>query len=423
MKSGEKVDPHTMRFVRRILDRLHPHFGEGGRFERLYPLFEGVDSFLYSPGTVASGRTHLRDSLDTKRMMTTVIVALLPCVVMALWNTGFQANRVLSTDDALAAAAGAEWRGVVLTWCGLKFDADSLLSNVVYGSLFFLPVYLVCNVVGGACELVFCCLRRHELNEGMLVTGMLLPLTLPPTIPLWQVALGTCFGVVVGKEVFGGSGRNFLNPALTARVFLYFNNATSMVGDQVWVAVDGHTAATPLGELAATDPQTASVVVEGWSWWDNFLGVTSGSMGETSTLACLFGAVVLIGAGIGSWRIMVSLAASATAWTVLLNLVGSQTNPLFVLPVQWHFVVGGFAFGTVFMATDPVSASMTRTGQWYYGALIGFMSILVRVVNPAFPEGIMLAILFGNVFAPLIDYFVLQANIKRRLEREGTHES
>ena len=408
-----------MKSARRILDKLHPHFGKGGRLERLYPLYEGIDSFLFSPAARASGQTHLRDSLDTKRMMSTVIVALLPCVAMALWNTGYQANSVLQGDDVLADAAAEGWRGALLLQLGLQFDASCLLSNVIHGSLYFLPVYLVCNMVGAGWELIFCCLRRHELNEGMLVTGVLLPLTLPASIPLWQVALGTSFGIVIGKEVFGGSGRNFLNPALTARAFLYFNNATSMVGDRVWVAVDGHTSATPLGELAAAEPSTAVATIDGWSWWDNFLGVTAGSMGETSTLACLFGALVLIGTGIGSWRIMVSLLVSATAWTLLLDTVGSSTNPLFALPIHWHWVLGGFAFGTVFMATDPVSASMTRTGQWYYGALIGLITILVRVINPAYPEGIMLAILFGNVFAPLIDYFVLQANIKRR-QRRGT---
>ena len=408
-----------MRAVRRILDSLHPHFDKGGKWERLYPLYEGIDSFLFSPGSVTGGKTHLRDSLDTKRMMSTVIVALLPCVAMALWNTGFQANSVLSGDAVLAEAAAQQWRGAVLLALGLSFDPNSFLANVVHGGLYFLPVYVVCNLVGGGWELVFCIVRRHELNEGMLVSGMLLPLTLPPSIPLWQVALGTSFGVVIGKEVFGGSGRNFLNPALTARAFLYFNNATSMVGDRVWVAVDGHSAATPLGELAAVDASAAVAQVGGWDWWDSFLGVTTGSMGETSALACLFGAVVLIGTGIGSWRIMLSLFVSASAWTLLLNQVGSESNPLFALPVHWHWVVGGFAFGTVFMATDPVSAAMTRTGQWYYGALIGFMTILVRVINPAYPEGIMLAILFGNIFAPLIDYFVLQSNIRRRQKRGG----
>ncbi|HAA60633.1 MAG TPA: NADH:ubiquinone reductase (Na(+)-transporting) subunit B [Planctomycetaceae bacterium] len=408
-----------MRAVRRILDSLHPRFDKGGKWERLYPLYEGIDSFLFSPGSVTGGKTHLRDSLDTKRMMSTVIVALLPCVAMALWNTGFQANSVLSGDAVLAEAAAQQWRGAVLLGLGLSFDPNSFLANVVHGGLYFLPVYVVCNLVGGGWELVFCIVRRHELNEGMLVSGMLLPLTLPPSIPLWQVALGTSFGVVIGKEVFGGSGRNFLNPALTARAFLYFNNATSMVGDRVWVAVDGHSAATPLGELAAVDVSAAVAQVGGWDWWDSFLGVTAGSMGETSALACLFGAVVLIGTGIGSWRIMLSLFGSASAWTLLLNQIGSESNPLFALPVHWHWVVGGFAFGTVFMATDPVSAAMTRTGQWYYGALIGFMTILVRVINPAYPEGIMLAILFGNIFAPLIDYFVLQSNIRRRQKRGG----
>ncbi|MBQ16473.1 MAG: NADH:ubiquinone reductase (Na(+)-transporting) subunit B [Planctomycetaceae bacterium] len=405
-----------MGLLRRIFDRIHPHFDSGGRFERLYPLYEGGESFFYSAGTVAEGDTHLRDALDTKRLMITVVVAAIPCLVMALWNTGYQANLVLAVDKGLADAAAEGWRGALLLQLGLEFNPESLVANVIHGGLYFLPVYIVCNVVGGAWEVLFCCIRKHELNEGMLVTGLLLPLTLPPTIPLWQVALGTSFGIVIGKEVFGGSGRNFLNPALTARAFLYFNNATSMVGDRVWTAVDGHTAATPLGTLATVDASEGLQAISS-SWWDNFLGVTAGSMGETSTLACLIGAFILVGTGIGSWRIMVSLTASASLWTLALNAIGSETNALFALPVHWHLVLGGFAFGTIFMATDPVSASMTRTGQWFYGALIGLVTILVRVVNPAYPEGIMLAILFGNVFAPLIDHFVVQANVRRRLRR------
>ena len=246
------------------------------------------------------------------------------------------------------------------------------------------------------------------------MTGMLFPLTLPPTIPLWQVALGIAFGVIIGKEVFGGTGRNFMNPALTARAFLYFAYPAQISGDQVWTAVDGFSGATPLGHMAANGMSGLDV-----SFGQAFLGFMQGSMGETSTLACLIGAAILIISGIGSWRIMLAVVAGTMVFGTLFSFIQSETNPMFGIAPHWHLVLGGFAFGTVFMATDPVSASMTDRGKWFYGFLIGAMTVLIRVVNPAFPEGIMLAILFGNVFAPLIDYFVVQANIKRRLARNA----
>jgi Na+-transporting NADH:ubiquinone oxidoreductase subunit B len=306
---------------------------------------------------------------------------------------------------------------------GLPFDPNSFLSNLVFGALFFLPVYIVCMTVGGIWEVIFGVVRGHEINEGFLVTGLLFPLTLPPTIPLWQVALGISFGVVIGKEIFGGTGRNFLNPALTARAFLYFAYPAQSTGEKIWtaVSVDGFSGATSLGAMA-----TANVadVKEGLSalnvtWGQSFMGTIQGSMGETSTLACIIGAMILIGAGIGSWRIMAGMLIGGISLSSLLYIIGSSTNPMFLMRPWEHVVVGGFAFGLVFMATDPVSASMTQLGKWWYGGLIGAMTILVRVINPAFPEGVMLAILFGNVFAPLIDYFVVQANIKRRLARDA----
>ena len=277
-------------------------------------------------------------------------------------------------------------------------------------------------MVGGACEVTFSCIRGHEVNEGFLVTGFLFPLTLPPTIPLWQVALGTIFGVVIGKEVFGGTGKNFLNPALTARAFLYFAYPAESSGDAVWTVIDGFTGATPLGVLASEDPELLEQGMQGIldvTWSQAFLGTMPGSMGETSTLACLFGAAWLIVTGVGSWRIMLSVLVSGYLFASMLFWMGSTANPMFMMPPDWHMVLGGFAFGLVFMATDPVSAAMTETGKWFYGALIGVMAILIRVINPAYPEGMMLAILFGNVFAPLIDYFVIQANIKRRLVRNA----
>jgi len=278
--------------------------------------------------------------------------------------------------------------------------------------------------------MIFSVVRKHEINEGFLVTGLLFPLTLPPTIPLWQVALGVSFGVVLGKEVFGGTGKNFLNPALTARAFLYFAYPAQISGDRVWTAADGFSGATPLGALANADPKALAAATDieaaateaiGVDWWDAFYGFIQGSMGETSTLACLIGAGILCATGIGSWRIMVSVLAGGMGMAALFCYVwSSDTNSMFAMSPMWHLVTGGFAFGLVFMATDPVSAAMTNTGKWIYGGLIGVMTVLIRVINPAYPEGIMLAILFGNVFAPLIDYFVVQANIKRRLARSGT---
>jgi Na+-transporting NADH:ubiquinone oxidoreductase subunit B len=405
-----------MKFLRRILDNLHPRFSKGGKLEKFYPLYEGIDTFLYSPDDVTKGPSHVRDGIDLKRMMTTVIIALIPCVAMAFWNTGYQANLALSKMALDEAIANQGWRGSVFQLFGGTFDPMSIWSNVLLGGLYFLPAYIVTMVVGGSWELLFCIVRKHELNEGFLVTGMLFPLTLPPTIPLWQVALGISFGVVIGKEIFGGTGKNFLNPALTARAFLYFAYPAQISGDAVWTAVDGLTSATALTALGTADAAVGMQAVT-VSWWESFIGIIPGSMGETSALACLVGAAILILSGIGSWRIMAGTVLGAMIFSTWLWTAESETNAVFALPPYWHLVVGGFAFGTVFMATDPVSASMTETGKWFYGMLIGMMTILIRVVNPAFPEGIMLAILFANVFAPTIDHLVVQANIKRRLKR------
>ena len=291
-----------------------------------------------------------------------------------------------------------------------------LYQTSAYGLLYFLPIFLVTQIAGGICEVVFAVVRKHEINEGFLVTGILYPLTLPPNIPLWQVALGIIFGVVMGKEIFGGTGKNFLNPALTGRAFLYFAYPGDISGDNVWVALDGYTQATPLALGASSG---LGAIQESYTWSQAFLGTLPGSLGETSTLACLLGALWLFTTGMASWRIMLSVLGGMTFFSLLLYTIGSNTNPLFSLLPHWHLVTGGFAFGMVFMATDPVSGSMTLTGQYFYGALIGIMSVLIRVLNPAFPEGIMLAILFANCFAPLIDYFVVQSHIKKRQLRTG----
>ena len=343
--------------------------------------------------------------------MITVVAALVPCIFMAMWNTGYQIN---STMQQMGAATTGEWRGIIIDILGIGYNPSNPLANVFHGFLYFFPVFLVCNMVGGLWEGLFAMVRKHEINEGFLVTGMLFPLTLPPTIPLWQVAIGISFGVVLGKEVFGGTGKNFLNPALTGRAFLYFAYPVEITGDAVWVAVDGFTYATPLG-AAAADGMTA--VTDSVTWTQAFLGTIPGSMGETSTLACLIGAAILIATRVGSWQIIASMTVATVVCAELLHAIGSDTNPMFGMNAAWHLVLGGYAFGCVYMATDPVSATMTPAGRWVYGALIGFMTVLIRVINPAFPEGVMLAILFGNVFAPAIDHVVIQANIKRRLVR------
>jgi Na+-transporting NADH:ubiquinone oxidoreductase subunit B len=401
-----------VKFLQEFFAKQEKHFHKGGKLERLYPLYEATESFLFSPGKVTEHPSHVRDYIDLKRVMVMVIIALIPAILMALYNTGYQANLAM---QQLGLDTVSNWRGPIIKMLGVGHDPNSVLANMVHGALYFLPVYIVTLAVGGTFETLFAIVRKHEINEGFLVTSMLFPLILPPDIPLWQVALGITFGVVIGKEVFGGTGMNILNPALTARAFLFFAYPAEISGDKVWVAVDGLSKATPLAEFA--DPNLGHASIQ---WMDAFLGFIPGSMGETSTLACLIGAVILIATGVGSWRIMLSMFLGMVAFSSFLNVVGSDTNPMFAMPWYWHLVVGGFAFGTVFMATDPVSASMTEKGKWAYGALIGVTAVMVRVLNPAFPEGVMLAILFGNVFAPIIDRIVLNANIKRRELRSAS---
>ena len=345
--------------------------------------------------------------------MMTVVVALTGCVYMAIYNTGYQAN--------LAIRAGAPmldtWQSAAVVALGLSFDPDQWLACVIHGALYYLPVLGVTFAVGGAWEALFAIVRKHEINEGFLVTGMLFPLILPPTLPLWQVALGISFGVVIGKEIFGGTGMNVLNPALTARAFVFFAYPANMSGDTAWITAattsDGVSGATWLA-LTALDGDQA---LTGLDWGEAFMGFVPGSMGETSTLACLLGAAVLIITQVGSWRILLSVALGTfvTAW--FLNVIGSNTNPAFAVSPAWLFVLGGWAFGTVFMATDPVSAPASDPGRYMYGFLIGVLVVLIRVVNPAYPEGMMLSILFMNLFAPVLDYFVVRSNVKRRKVR------
>lgn len=397
-----------MKLLRNFLDKQEKHFLKGGKLEKWFPLYEAVDTFLYTPAAATKSASHVRDVMDLKRMMMMVVIALIPAVLMAFYNTGYQANLGL---QQIGASSSSHWQADVLQWLGFDFDPSNFWANFIFGGLYFLPVYLITIAVGGFWEVLFAVVRKHDVSEGFLVTSLLFPMILPPNIPYWQVALGISFGVVIGKEVFGGVGMNILNPALTARAFLFFAYPAQISGDKVWVAVDGLSQATPLAQFADSTMNVS------YSWMDAFLGFIPGSMGETSALACLIGAVILIVSKVGSWKIMLSIVVGTVLTTLGLNAIGSATNPMFNLPFYWHFVLGGFAFGTVFMATDPVSAAMTEKGKYIYGFLIGFFVVLVRVVNPAFPEGMMLAILFMNVFAPIIDRYFINQNIKRRLAR------
>lgn len=391
--------------LRSILDGLEPHFTKDGKLTALYPLYEAIDTALYTPGQVTAGASHVRDGLDLKRIMITVwMVAFIPALA-GCYVIGHQANAAMAS---IGLESVDNWRAFFLDGL-ISYQPDSLWDCLVHGLAYFVPLYLTVFLAGIIFEVWFASKRGHEVNEGFFVTSILFTLTLPASTPLWMAAVGIVFGVVVGKEVFGGTGKNFLNPALTGRAFLYFAYPAQMSGDAVWVAVDGYTQATPLGAIAAGGEA-------GLEWSQAFFGNMAGSFAETSTLAILIAGCILIATRIASWRVMAGTLVGLTATVLLFNAVDSD-NPMFAVPFYWHVVLGGFAFGAVFMATDPVSAAMTDKGRWIYGILIGVMCALIRVVNPAFPEGMMLAILFGNLFAPLIDHFVEQANVKRRMAR------
>lgn len=406
-----------MKALRKQLDRIEPHFGSGGKLERWHYAWDAIDTILYTPGSVTRTGSHVRDGLDLKRMMLVVVAAMLPVQLMALYNTGLQAF--------IAIEAGAQPLANAQTWIyqsllGLPFDSSNILFASLYGAMYFVPVMVAGLIGGGTVEMIFATVRRHEVNEGFLVTSALIPLMLPPTIPLWMVAVVTAIGVTLAKEIFGGTGMNFLNPALTIRAILFFTYPAFMSGDAPWIAadfigVDNFTGATYL--LQATDSMDALGPVLGANWWDAFWGFVPGSMGETSAIAAFLGAGVLIMTKIGSWRTMLGVTFGTFLMASILNWAGSDTNPMFQMSFMWHIVLGGWALGTVFMATDPVSSAFTETGKLWYGFGIGVLVVLIRVVNPAYPEGMMLAILFMNMFAPLIDHFVVKANIKRRRAR------
>ena len=423
-----------------VFDSLRPQFEGDGKLSLLWPFFEGAETFFLTPHEKTHQGAHIRDAMDLKRLMIFVDFALIPCVLMACWNTGYHAYLY----EGLAGQAG-----------GILGNVGAL-DYILRGAWHFFPVYFVTFAVGGAWEGLFCVVRKHEINEGFLVSSLLFPLTLPPTIPLWMVALGISFGIVIGKEVFGGVGMNILNPALTARAFVFFTYPASISGAKIWDAAgsptpwqaltnpgayvvngelatnalaDGYTGATPLLAVSSgADGARAldMLAAQGWSWSDLFFGFIPGSMGETSALACLIGAVFLIATGLASWRTMVGgvigLFGMASVFYFLIGgglpgMEPAMVNPLFTLPPWYHLVIGSFAFGIVFMATDPVSSAVTPAGRWLYGILIGVLIVLIRVVNPAYPEGVMLAILFMNVFAPLLDWVVVRRSAARRAKR------
>ena len=399
--------------IRQFLDGIEHHFEKGGRHERWYALYEAIDTVFYSPSSVTKSTSHVRDGIDLKRIMITVWLCTFPAMFFGMWNIGFQANSYLATNpEALIGDGGL--RTVFINALAATGAGAGLLDNFIYGMAYFIPIYAVTFVVGGFWEVMFATVRRHEINEGFFVTSILFALICPPTVPLWQVALGITFGVVIGKEVFGGTGKNFLNPALTGRAFLYFAYPAQISGDTVWTAVDGFSGATSLSWAASGGVEALESQI---GWANAFTGTIQGSMGETLTLAVLAGGAVLLIMKIASYRIVGGVLLGMIATSLLMNVVGSETNLMFAVPAYWHLVIGGFAFGMMFMATDPVSSAMTHTGRWCFGILVGVMTVLIRVVNPAFPEGIMLAILFANLFAPLMDHYVVQANVKRRLAR------
>ena len=401
-----------MRRLRDLMDGVERKLRHRRGLSPLHALHEATTSFLFTEGKVTQGALHLRDAADLKRVMVTVVVALLPCIAMAFYNTGLQGNLAI----AAGALPPAGLRAIAIDLLGAGgHDPGDLWHCIVHGGAYYLPVLAVTFMVGGFWEGVFAGVRGHEVAEGFLVSGMLFPLILPPTIPLWQVALGISFGVVIGKEIFGGVGMNILNPALTARAFLFFAYPAQITGDEVWFAVDSYSGATLMSAAA----ETGMVPLQDVGWWQAFLGTIPGSMGETSTLAITLGAVVLLVTGVASWRIMLSVVLGTALTATMLNLAGSGTNPMFAIPLWWHAVLGGWAFATVFMATDPVTAPYSRTGQWIYGGLIGFLVVVVRVLNPAYPDGLLVAVLLMNVFSPLIDHYVVKAHVRRRRARHA----
>ncbi|GAB7219443.1 NADH:ubiquinone reductase (Na(+)-transporting) subunit B [Vibrio comitans] len=411
--------------LKKFIEDIEPHFEADGKWEKWYPLYEAAATLFYTPGTVTNTKAHVRDSVDLKRIMIMVWFAVFPAMFWGMYNSGNQAISALTflhSGSELAGIVAGNWHYWLTEMLGGTISAEAGWgSKMLLGATYFLPIYATVFIVGGFWEVLFCIVRKHEVNEGFFVTSILFALIVPPTLPLWQAALGITFGVVVAKEIFGGTGRNFLNPALAGRAFLFFAYPAQISGDLVWTAADGFSGATALSQWAQGGDANLVHNVTGQTitWMDAFIGNIPGSIGEVSTLFLMLGALMIVYMGIASWRIIAGVMIGMIATATIFNLIGSDTNAMFSMPWHWHLVLGGFAFGMFFMATDPVSASFTNKGKWWYGILIGLMCVLIRVVNPAYPEGMMLAILFANLFAPLFDHVVIEKNIKRRLARYG----
>ncbi|MDR0219116.1 MAG: NADH:ubiquinone reductase (Na(+)-transporting) subunit B [Enterobacteriaceae bacterium] len=409
--------------LKNFFEKSEHHFESGGKLEKFYPLYEAVSTIFYTPGIVTKGRAHVRDAIDLKRMMILVWLSVFPAMFWGMYNVGNQAIPALThlySGEALQQALSSDWHYILAQHLGASLTTDAGWgSKMLLGATYFLPIYAVVFLVGGFWEVLFAIIRKHEINEGFFVSSILFALIVPPTLPLWQAALGITFGIVVAKEIFGGTGRNFLNPALAGRAFLFFAYPAQISGDLVWTAADGFSGATPLSQWANAGSHglVNTITSQPVTWMDAFLGNIPGSIGEVSTLMIFIGGAVILFTRIASWRIVAGVMLGMIAMSYLFNAIDSSTNPMFAMPWYWHMVLGGFAFGMIFMATDPVSAAFTDKGKWAYGILIGVMCVLIRVVNPAYPEGMMLAILFANLFAPLFDYLVVQANIKRRKTR------
>lgn len=410
--------------LKHLFEKMEPAFLPGGKYEKWYALFEATYTLFYTSGTVTHKDSHVRDAIDSKRMMIIVWLALFPAMFWGMFNVGSQSIMALGVGDFaqnVANSVNNDWHFALANGLGLLNQDAGVLGKMVLGAIFFLPIYLTVFAVGGFWEVLFAVIRKHEINEGFFVTSILLALIVPPTLPLWQAALAATFGVVVAKEVFGGVGKNFMNPALAGRAFLFFAYPAQISGDLVWTAADGFSGATALSQWASGGIEGLKHVATGEAitWMDAFFGNIPGSVGEVSTFALMIGAAIIVFARIASWRIIAGVMIGMAATATLFNLIGSDTNAMFAMPWHWHLVLGGFALGMFFMATDPVSAAFTNKGKWWYGALIGVMCVIIRVANPAYPEGMMLAILFANLFAPIFDYLVVQGNIKRRKARNG----
>ena len=401
-------------WLRSINESIKPKFMHGGAQAKWFPIYDAIENFIFSSTNKTTNPIHVRDSIDNQRIMVIVWLAAFPAMFFGMYNIG---NQTLDYLTLVGSANSNDWHHVLINLVG--YSNDSFITKMWIGAVYFVPIYAVTFAVGILWEILFAVVRKHEINEGLFVSSILFALSCPPDLPLWQAAMGITFGIVIGKEVFGGTGKNFLNPALTGRAFLYFAYPSQLSGDKVWIAglsdtgitPEGFSGATPLGYAAEDGLQGLS---DNFSWFDALIGNIPGSVGETSVIAIGIAAVILLATGVASYRIILGTFIGMIVMSSILNIVGSDTNPMFQVPWYWHFVIGSFAFGLVFMATEPVSGSGTNAGRWIYGALIGVTVVLIRVINPAFPEGMMLAILFANLFAPVIDHMVVSNNIAKR---------